>query len=581
MAIQKTTPGSYEAPVQGIVDYGAFQRGFNSSFRIPQPEEEKDPLEYVDPDGTYVTEQDRENDKGGLYFGKNAVEALNNNQEVILLGDKPNYVAAATNQDQQKINSLNKKFQAHSADVKNFQAASAIILENDEIIDRRLTQNIAFATNSNGQSISVLDFYGSELQNKGAWGYNISQKGSRTITQVGVNGYNRTLSGFNATNASKFFVTKVDLNSQLGEYTKTNRGKILSINSADYETDTRQTTTKGASTATTTTTTTNKLRPKVLEQIETKAQGFAQEFFSKKDNDAKASLYADILYGEDNLTNYNEKKSGGFIEGYDGGVFTSKIAKDEDGNPAKFTFEQFSNGEVPDPVKNELIRDYLVNYNKINASYGAFTDPNLNNHAVKTSDLKDSKKAIAPDDDQIGSFSINFGGTKLDDDLLKRTRELLSITSIQTNDQGVITPASRDNVVAYISNQILDFETTKKGTEDKVSGKIDGVTSDMITIKSEKITQGPDKGQTKAIISIQPKPQQVEQDGPIVEFEPIEYDLRKESDIEKLLFNQYGFATDKGKKFKAQYDPVLSYLKALRKGLINEDGTPVRELTPN
>lgn len=32
MALEKTTPGSYEAPVEGIVDYGSFRRGFKTGF---------------------------------------------------------------------------------------------------------------------------------------------------------------------------------------------------------------------------------------------------------------------------------------------------------------------------------------------------------------------------------------------------------------------------------------------------------------------------------------------------------------------------------------------------------------------
>jgi hypothetical protein len=36
MAVQRTvtTPGSYERPVEGIVDYGAFQRGFDKNFNM-------------------------------------------------------------------------------------------------------------------------------------------------------------------------------------------------------------------------------------------------------------------------------------------------------------------------------------------------------------------------------------------------------------------------------------------------------------------------------------------------------------------------------------------------------------------
>mgnify|MGYP003643675586 FL=1 len=43
MARQRTvtTPGSYQAPVEGIVDYGAFQKGFDRSFSVPIKEEKE------------------------------------------------------------------------------------------------------------------------------------------------------------------------------------------------------------------------------------------------------------------------------------------------------------------------------------------------------------------------------------------------------------------------------------------------------------------------------------------------------------------------------------------------------------
>tara|TARA_R110002073_G_scaffold292766_1_gene458130 strand:+ start:584 stop:880 length:297 start_codon:yes stop_codon:yes gene_type:complete len=40
MAVQRTvtTPGSYERPVEGIVDYSAFQKGFDENFNIEDVE---------------------------------------------------------------------------------------------------------------------------------------------------------------------------------------------------------------------------------------------------------------------------------------------------------------------------------------------------------------------------------------------------------------------------------------------------------------------------------------------------------------------------------------------------------------
>ena len=36
----RTTGGAYQNPTEGIVDYGAFARGFASTFRMPEEEEE-------------------------------------------------------------------------------------------------------------------------------------------------------------------------------------------------------------------------------------------------------------------------------------------------------------------------------------------------------------------------------------------------------------------------------------------------------------------------------------------------------------------------------------------------------------
>ncbi len=69
----RTVAGSYEAPVEGIVDYGAFQRGFESTFQMPEKEEDK----FV----TLETPESKIEREQGVEFNvpQSAVNTLNTN----------------------------------------------------------------------------------------------------------------------------------------------------------------------------------------------------------------------------------------------------------------------------------------------------------------------------------------------------------------------------------------------------------------------------------------------------------------------------------------------------------------------
>lgn len=520
MAIQRTTPGSYEAPVQGVVDYGAFSRGFNSAFIVPQPEEEKDPLAYDDPSGAYVTTEDMENDSGGLFFGENAAEGFNNSEIKLLETTKPKYEDAAKNQDQRTLNSLTNQFDTHAVHVNNFQEGSSAIVRRDEFNDERFTSKIPFAKTGDGKKfISALDFFGSEVQKNGKFSYNVYKKGARTITEAVVEfkgeTYIRDITGFNKNNALNFVHDKLDLNTKLGDYSKTIKGKPVNINSADYETLTEQSTVKGTSVSTTTVTTTNTLRPQIVNRLEKQALGFADIFDKTATNQEKTSLYADILYGENNKKNFDEGKSGGYIEGYEGGVFVFE--------GKEYTFEDFKSGEAPDAAKKALIKDYLVNIHKTNAST-AYRDPKFNNHPVLASELVDTKEVTTPIDPEETSIE------KARENLLNRTQSLINRVNKDTYSETEI-----KNAIA--NNQI----------------NVAGVGA--YTIPAESVGISFKEGKKFPIITIKPFEAKAA-DGTIVPVELDTYDLSKASGIEKYMKAIYGTGSDTGRVYNNLYLPV-------------------------
>ena len=567
MAVQRTvtTPGSYQAPVEGIVDYGAFQRGLEKG---------------IAPGLAFLAEKkkkDEEAEKTELDVGVKAFTGINKN---IMTGDvdlktndffeinsveamsrfRPQYIDAVKRGDTKTQNEILRSIGKAKQSYNNLSEYIKGIGSPD-VFDGKVS-NTRFL-DENGQEISFNGVDFTQVNNNNP--QNIRQGTKRNKQGIVKQGFYILKDGeqyflntqdMDQAYRDSHFEIKDNLQGDIGASTRQGGTAELFTRKADYYTDSSKTISITLSNGNTVQTAKGDgmkyINPDFYQKAESNASVFAQNKYKTTSDPTNESAW-------NQLTNDS--------------VFVSKLGGKQ------ISAEERKSGEYTDEEKILLLQDYATERWKISvADQGYVTGKN--GRALKRNELQynKSKTTTTRPIDEGGGLSINFGGKDLDDDLLKRTRELLAITSIQTNDQGQINQASRDNVVAYIQGQDLNFETKKKGTEELISGKIDGVTSDMITVTSRKITTGPDSGQTKAIISIQPKPQVI--DNETVQFEPIQYDLTQASDIEKLLANQYGFATDKGKKFKAQYDPVLGYLKALRRGTINEDGTIAKKPLP-
>ena len=109
MALQRTvtTPGSYEKPVEGIVDYGAFQRGFDKNFNMEDVEKavaekkqkfkEKTDKIFKETDlatGSFLDDQ-------GKIILNPSVDTTNNYKNVLLEG-KNEYIDRKTTRERRK-----------------------------------------------------------------------------------------------------------------------------------------------------------------------------------------------------------------------------------------------------------------------------------------------------------------------------------------------------------------------------------------------------------------------------------------------------------------------------------------------
>lgn len=118
-----TTPGSYEAPVEGIQDYGAFQRGFTAGITPGLVEKKKQDIR-VDKaakefDALKLNELIETSDTDPIEFKKNA--ALRGQTLSLLKGElRADYLKAAKNNDTQSMNDILGQLNNLSEGIGNF-----------------------------------------------------------------------------------------------------------------------------------------------------------------------------------------------------------------------------------------------------------------------------------------------------------------------------------------------------------------------------------------------------------------------------------------------------------------------------
>lgn len=569
MAIQRTVPGTYQAPVEGIVDYGAFGKGLEKGIAPGLKFLEEQDLE------AKKKEKERKARAAGIKeFGVAGGELYGNtfNADKVIQED---YRAEA-----QRIRSLLLDPNTTDQDKKllerqweNLSATNASVqllvdIDNDSEIYSQEASNLNDLFVSQGSSID-------EFRN--AYNKGDARPVVKIIDGISVGGFEIT-----AEDGSKKFLDfqyKINQNTINGSV-ELRSDKRLQTAATGFGkaqgatvTETDQWVNAGDDTIGTTKRT--RLLKQSIDSKISEAETSAAEYVAQNP-ELMPGLYSDLAIDKKFLTEeekqfinlhgtkYNRFKPEGLS------AVMAEIAKENPELTPK-QLEQRANTEINN-TRDNLLQKYIKNEFLKNTS----------DFYTQKEDLKDEngniiRKAglVYPQDDIFESstkpipeegkgLTFNFGGNTydVDADLMKTTRQLLSRTGNRQDDIQSIKTAIAQDVVNVSKSNI---------------GKVN-ITEDMLSVSfGERGASGVGPEDPSATLKSQP----IITINIPVESEDGEqrtitgtYDLSTVKGIEDYLKAVYGTTTDKGKKWSKLYEPTIKYIMA-------QNNAVPSELNPN
>lgn len=224
MAIQRTvtTPGSYEAPVEGIVDYGAFSRGFASSFKIPEQEKEKIPdlitLEDIDYAGTASK-------SGGLGLTGEASQQMNDSLDAELRNLQAQLDVAVTRGDLAAQRQIQKNYNLIKKTVAGAQFGFNHIASSEGAFDTQQAADLKLGVKADGTRMSFYEISQLKNQTKDSnFGFVFDYaKGTGGIS---ANGFTFGTNNMNADTVSKLTPLTSNLSSAIKNYNQLNEVEL-------------------------------------------------------------------------------------------------------------------------------------------------------------------------------------------------------------------------------------------------------------------------------------------------------------------------------------------------------------------
>jgi len=533
----RTVAGSYEAPVEGIVDYSAFGRGLEKGIApgIEFAEEQKK----LDEEAKKIKLDTSVDVFTGI--NKNAMTGDQDLKTNTLLQDdavlamsnfRPEYIEAYKKNDQKKMNAILSQI----GDVKSsYSNLSSYVnrLGDPEINDGNVS-NTKFI-NENGDQV---DFNGVDFTNLN----NNNPKNIRQGSKVNANGQVK----------QGFFVIKdgkqVFLNTQDMDEAYLNRNFKLK---ADQQRDINASISKdGVNAAFNRTPTYNVAGNKTVDIVnedgttETVSVGdstkyIRPEFYQKSEDNAK-------LFANDEYSNQNDSMfESSWNQFTNDTKFVSAIKGVGDYKDPRVA------AKIPDNIKIAMLKDYAAEKWKITIANAGYVEGD-NGRALSKNVIQyrsDKGATTRPIDEKSEGIVFNFGGGTYDipQDLLQTTKNLLARTASNNAEDIKRSAVGRSLSIPDIGNVLLSEKD--------------------VNVTFNKVTKGPDKGQTKPQIDLKFKAT----DPSGKETEVLEtFDFRKEGDIEKYMSYIFGFGSEKSKKWKDLYKPTLAYIKQERRAKENQ-----------
>ena len=389
----RTVAGSYEAPVEGIVDYGAFSRGFESTFTLPEEEEEiKLPGKFEDIDFSGSLSKTT-----NLGFNEVATQSYNKslNTEIQKLQDEYDLAVVRNGQDSRQAQDVMAKYKHLKKVVGSSELAVKQMVDNEGAFDM---QQAKINTTTRGVGSSqydtspFIDLVNTKKQTQDS-NYSIFIDYENQTGGISANGYMYDTSGLNANNVGSLTPIKSGIDSKATEFAKEFKIDLQPVTSVTGGT--------GQSREIKTTTSFTSESVNALDQG---ARIFAEQNYdiNKQPEDFQAT-FLDAVFGihrrrgSATQEQINNKEFVSFVDSF--GEEGYKLnPEDEKG----YTFKDFKehieseafypgSGNIPTNVINGLTREAVRNRFLINVGSKLYA-ANEYNQAIRREDLVSTKQ---------------------------------------------------------------------------------------------------------------------------------------------------------------------------------------------
>ena len=406
----RTTPGSYEAPVEGIVDYGAFSAGFEKGIapglsylaEIAKEEEMPDLITLEDFDYTGTASK-----SGALGVSTEASNSMNLGIDNKIRDIQARLDSAVVRKDVNLQRDIMNEYNTLKKVVVGAQTAFGSIASGEGAIDARQARNIKIGRNDKGEGLSWYDISTIGNQKDSTFEFVTNANGTGGLR---VNGYYFDTTSINKNSVSKITPLLGGLDAALKSY--------QSESPLERMQRTQATTKKGLQQSVT-----SRITDDSYKNIDIKAAGFAKTIV--ENNATKNANLLDFMYGE----------GGNF--GGEASLFMQSLITDDEfkGYEDKYnlskeeTFQKIS--ELVSTANNSLTTEQLKekveistkiltlgaeNAYKLNVASEAYVIDPKTGRAIKRDDLVNTKQ-LDPEGDEGGGLNLNFGGIGVDQNL--------------------------------------------------------------------------------------------------------------------------------------------------------------------
>lgn len=400
----RTTPGSYEAPVEGIVDYGAFGRGFEKgiapglAYLAENAKEEEMPdlitLEDFDYTGTASK-------SGALGVSTEASNSMNLGIDNKIRDIQARLDSAVVRKDVNLQRDIMREYNTLKKVVAGAQTAFNGIAGAEGAIDARQAIDKKIGRNTDGKGLSWYEISTIGNQKDSAFEFVTNANGTGGLR---VNGYYFDTTSINENTVSKITPLTGGLNAAIKDYSSKIKAPEVEKNQVQYDQNGK-------------TITSQRISQNSYDNMEEAADKFSQTVL---DNKATFQAnYLDSLYGVNKSISENPSEffKGIAIEDNVGSGkkykteqdYIAAIEKGEDTYTFKGTsFADFASGNGSEQSVQGLIKKYGSNHYKLTQGSEAYA---ANDYGVAVEKDNLFKSAtIQPKDDGSGSGSRSAVG---------------------------------------------------------------------------------------------------------------------------------------------------------------------------